>query len=92
MIADTTPKVSKEINGTLRSSGGGGIVPSSVIFMSIARYLTEIECERLQGFPDNYTNIPKASAKARYKSLGNSMAVPVMRWIGRRIQQYCEVV
>lgn len=92
MIADTTPKVSKEINGTLRSSGGGGIVPSSVIFMSIARYLTEIECERLQGFPDNYTNIPKASATARYKSLGNSMAVPVMRWIGRRIQQYCEVV
>ena len=60
--------------------------------MSIARYLTEIECERLQGFPDNYTNIPKASATARYKSLGNSMAVPVMRWIGRRIQQYCEVV
>lgn len=89
MIADTTPKVSKEINGTLRSSGGGGIVPSSVTYQSIARYLTEIECERLQGFPDNYTGIPGASKSNRYKALGNSMAVPVMAWIGKRIQEVC---
>ncbi|MDV8155626.1 DNA (cytosine-5-)-methyltransferase [Acinetobacter bereziniae] len=88
MIADTTPKISKQINGTLRSSGGGGIVPSSVIYQYIARYLTEIECERLQGFADNYTNIPRASATQRYKALGNSMAVTVMRWIGERIQQF----
>ncbi|MEB5477607.1 DNA cytosine methyltransferase [Acinetobacter pollinis] len=85
MVADTTPKVSKEINATLRSSGGGGIVPSSVSFQTVARYLTEIECERLQGFPDNYTNIPKASKSNRYKALGNSMAVPVMQWIGKRL-------
>ncbi|MCU4435193.1 DNA cytosine methyltransferase [Acinetobacter bereziniae] len=85
MIADTTPKIMQEVNGTLRSSGGGGIVPPSVTFQSIARYLTEIECERLQGFPDNYTNIPGASKGKRYKALGNSMAVPVMRWIGQRI-------
>lgn len=91
MIGDTEPKVSKEINGTLRANGGGGVVPSSVVYMSIARYLTEVECERLQGFPDNYTNMPKSSKTVRYKALGNSMAVPVMRWIGRRIQQYCEV-
>jgi DNA (cytosine-5)-methyltransferase 1 len=51
------------------------------------RRLTPIECERLQGFPDNYTNIPKAADGNRYKALGNSMAVPVMRWIGERINQ-----
>ena len=52
------------------------------------RRLTEIECERLQGFPDNYTNIKEnCPSGARYKALGNSMAVPVMKWIGQRIQQ-----
>jgi DNA (cytosine-5)-methyltransferase 1 len=52
------------------------------------RRLTPVECERLQGFPDNYTNIPKAADGNRYKALGNSMAVPVMRWIGQRIDGY----
>jgi DNA (cytosine-5)-methyltransferase 1 len=50
------------------------------------RRLTPVECERLQGFPDNYTNIPGASDSHRYKALGNSMAVPVMSWLGERIQ------
>lgn len=50
------------------------------------RRLTPRECERLQGFPDDYTAIPGASDGARYRALGNSMAVPVMRWIGQRIQ------
>ena len=54
------------------------------------RRLTPIECERLQGFPDGYTLVPYRNKPAadgpRYKSLGNSMAVPVMRWIGERIQ------
>jgi DNA (cytosine-5)-methyltransferase 1 len=56
------------------------------------RRLTPIECERLQGFPDDYTRIPWRNKSAdqcpdgnRYKALGNSMAVPVMRWIGQRI-------
>jgi len=54
------------------------------------RRLTPVECERLQGFPDNHTNIPwRGKAEApdgpRYKALGNSMAVPVMRWLGERI-------
>ena len=53
------------------------------------RRLTPVECERLQGFPDNYTDIkPKGKDTPdgpRYKALGNSMAVPVMRWIGERI-------
>ena len=55
------------------------------------RRLTPRECERLQGFPDDYTLIPYRNKPAadgpRYKALGNSMAVPVMAWIGRRIQQ-----
>jgi DNA (cytosine-5)-methyltransferase 1 len=53
------------------------------------RRLTPRECERLQGFPDDYTLVPYrnklASDGPRYKALGNSMAVPVMRWIGERI-------
>lgn len=59
------------------------------------RRLTPIECERLQGFPDNYTQISWREAEAkdcpdshRYKAIGNSMAVPVMRWIGKRIDIY----
>lgn len=55
------------------------------------RRLTPIECERLQGFPDNYTNISWRKSNEspdglRYKALGNSMAVPVMAWIGERIE------
>ena len=54
------------------------------------RRLTPTECERLQGFPDGYTNIPWRKAAEspdgpRYKALGNSWAVPVVRWIGERI-------
>jgi DNA (cytosine-5)-methyltransferase 1 len=56
------------------------------------RRLTPVECERLQGFPDGYTNIPWRKATEspdgpRYKALGNSWAVPVVRWIGKRIQE-----
>ena len=54
------------------------------------RRLMPIECERLQGFPDGYTDVPYRGKQAadgpRYKALGNSMAVNVMRWIGRRIE------
>jgi DNA (cytosine-5)-methyltransferase 1 len=60
------------------------------------RRLTPRECERLQGFPDDYTLVPyrgKPGADGpRYKALGNSMAVPVMRWIGERIQMVEEVI
>jgi DNA (cytosine-5)-methyltransferase 1 len=51
------------------------------------RRLTPMECERLQGFPDNYTNTSTSSDTTRYKALGNSMAVPVMKWIGQRINE-----
>lgn len=53
----------------------------------VVRRLTPLECERLQGFPDNYTAIPGAKDGPRYKALGNSMTVNVMRWIGARIDK-----
>jgi DNA (cytosine-5)-methyltransferase 1 len=49
------------------------------------RRLTPRECERLQGMPDDWTLIPDAKDAHRYKAIGNSMAVPVMRWIGEGI-------
>jgi DNA (cytosine-5)-methyltransferase 1 len=65
--------------------------PAVATSMAVRR-LTPVECERLQGFPDNYTMIPWKKKPAdvcpdgpRYKALGNSMAVPCMRWIGERI-------
>ena len=59
----------------------------------VVRRLTPTECERLQGFPDGWTDIPyrndeHAPDTPRYKALGNSMAVPVMMWIGSRIEAY----
>ena len=68
---------------------GGGHIPITNAMQ--VRRLTPVECERLQGFPDNYTDI-KSKGKPtpdgpRYKALGNSMAVPVMAWIGKRIQE-----
>ena len=68
--------------------------PDVVSQTSAVRRLTPVECERLQGFPDNFTAIPwkkkgpeQCPDGPRYKALGNSMAVPVMRWIGERINK-----
>ena len=49
------------------------------------RRLTPIECERLQGFPDNWTNVGNPSIAKRYNALGRSMTVPVMKWLGKQI-------
>lgn len=72
-------------------AGGGDNSQSAVLHKMAVRRLTPRECERLQGFPDDYTLVPfrgkPATDSARYKALGNSMAVPVMRWLGERIQQ-----
>ena len=176
IIGDATPKIGEDICGTLRSQGGGGIVPPSVVSIagniigrspqnggngdgfdeevcytlttadrhavafqtsynnlsvkheisqpilaaqgttgnkgvnvcyvpttadrhavaanSIIRRLTPVECEKLQGFEPNYTKIPYRNKSAdqcpdspRYKALGNSMAVPVMAHIGKKIQE-----
>ena len=66
---------------------------------AVLRRLTPMECERLQGFPDNWTRIPYRGKPAeqcpdgpRYKACGNSMAVPVMRWIGERIQMMEDIM
>ena len=51
----------------------------------LIRRLTPLECERLQGFPDGWTDIPSASDSARYKALGNSVAIPCVEFIMGRI-------
>lgn len=90
---DVTPKASEELAFTLKlpSASGGGQPAACMTPQMAVRRLTPRECERLQGFPDDYTLTPYRGKPAadgnRYKSLGNSMAVPVMRWIGERIEQ-----
>lgn len=94
-ITYTAPAIGQfkqdDISSTLTKSAGQGngetqnsafVVQSQS--MSVRR-LTPVECERLQGFPDGHTDIPGAKDGPRYKALGNSMAVPVMRWLGRKI-------
>ena len=75
---DTVPTLTSYMG-----TGGNNVPPINV------RRLTPRECERLQGFPDDYTLIPykgkDASDAVRYHALGNSWAVSVVRWIGRRI-------
>jgi DNA (cytosine-5)-methyltransferase 1 len=73
-------------------TGGGRPLPAIALQSMAVRRLTPVECERLQGFPDNYTNIPwrkkdESPDGPRYKALGNSWAVPNVRWIGKRIQE-----
>ena len=80
----------KNLTGTLTTNASR----FAVNVKHTLRRLTPIECERLQGFPDNHTQIPwRGKTKEncpdgpRYKACGNSMAVPVMRWIGEQIQR-----
>jgi DNA (cytosine-5)-methyltransferase 1 len=55
------------------------------------RRLTPLECERLMGFPDNYTALPSATDTTRYQAIGNSWAIPVVEWIGERIYKYSHI-
>lgn len=87
----------EEISPTLRagcsvSGNQNADSPPAIAYSMQVRRLTPIECERLQGFPDNHTQISWRGKEAtecpdgpRYRAIGNSMAVPVMRWIGERI-------
>ena len=82
------PSVGGVYQTLTRRTHASVLIPPSMA----VRRLTPVECERLQGFPDNYTNIPwrnkpESPDGPRYKALGNSMAVPVMKWIGERINQ-----
>jgi DNA (cytosine-5)-methyltransferase 1 len=78
-------------NAVLTPSGGrAGFGVGAIATQWAVRRLTPTECERLQGFPDGWTATPDSKGQiqadgARYKQLGNSMAVPVIAWIGRRI-------
>lgn len=106
-----TAELGGEIMPSLRTGGGGGDKPHALTDMQVRRLLP-VECERLQGFPDNFTRLPmsKRNRKAeqdelsafaaltgqddikwskdgpRYKAIGNSMCVNVMRWILQRIE------
>lgn len=84
---------SRDVSGS-RGGPGPDSGPSAVTDGYVVRRLMPVECERLQGFPDGWTRVPYRGKPAeecpdtpRYKALGNSMAVPVMRWIGERIQE-----
>jgi DNA (cytosine-5)-methyltransferase 1 len=89
------------ISPTLRAGGfdkshaNGGVMPAVMIRMRVRR-LTPRECERLQGFPDDYTAIiyryKYAYDGPRYKCLGNSWAVPNARWIGKRIDVVQKII
>jgi DNA (cytosine-5)-methyltransferase 1 len=74
-------------SANLRAASGGS--SRSYVAASAVRRLTPRECERLQGFEDDFTLVPHRGGMMkdgpRYKMLGNSMAVPVVRWIGERI-------
>ena len=91
---DPTPKTSEGLAFTLRAtSPSGGGSPQLVMDNYTVRRLTTTECQRLQGFPDNFTKIPWRNKPAdrcpdgpQYKALGNSMAVNCMRWLGQRIE------
>lgn len=92
-LADhATPKHNEEICFTLNRRDFKG---APCVNTPLVRRLTPVECERLQGFPDNWTKIPYRGKPTdqcpdgpRYAACGNSMAVPVMMWIGQRIEKH----
>jgi DNA (cytosine-5)-methyltransferase 1 len=85
--SELVPPLKAQSGGSGRGDGAPLLAVSGTLAV---RRLTPRECERLQGMPDDYTLIPYRGKPAadgpRYRAIGNSMAVPVMRWIGRRIQ------
>ena len=85
MASPLTASYGKQVDSSDTSNGPPNLLQSQMA----VRRLTPRECERLQGFPDDYTLVEYRGKPAadgpRYKALGNSMAVPVMRWIGQRI-------
>lgn len=92
-------KRTEEITPTLTAKSGRRYNDSEIIITTErgSRWLTPDECERLMGFPTGYTQIPYRNKPAddcpdnpRYKAIGNSMAVPVIKWIGERIINYIE--
>ena len=94
---------SEDVNGTLQAKENGGISLNYNIVVRqryIVRRLTPLECERLQGYPDGWTDIGewtdtkgkkhKPADSPRYKALGNSIAIPPWLWVCSRLNAYCE--
>jgi DNA (cytosine-5)-methyltransferase 1 len=77
----------EELSATLQSHGQSySLNAQNPVRIGYAvRRLTPLECERLQGLPDNWTNISGASDTARYKAIGNSLAIPCVEWIFKRL-------
>lgn len=67
------------------------VVESDRQYAQLIRRLTPLECERLQGFPDSWTNIPGASDSARYRALGNSVAIPCVEFIMKSLREVTEL-
>ncbi|WP_447751678.1 DNA cytosine methyltransferase [Pseudomonas nicosulfuronedens] len=95
IVADVSPTLR---SANFRSHSNPLTQADSLVVASAVRRLTPRECERLQGFPDDYTLIPWRGKPAeecpdgpRYKAIGNSKAIPVVRWIGRRLLQQLAV-
>jgi len=84
--------ITGDVAACMSTAGSTSSKTGPTVMQAMAvRRLTPVECERLQGFGDNYTDIKSKNKPTpdgpRYKALGNSMAVPVMAWIGKRIQE-----
>ena len=92
-----------DVNGILQSKKSGGISLNTNNVCReryIVRRLTPLECERLQGYPDGWTDIGewtdtkckkhKLADSQRYKALGNSIAIPPWLWVLSRLNEYCE--
>jgi len=84
--------ITGDVAACMSTAGSTSSKTGPTVMQAMAvRRLTPVECERLQGFPDSYTDIKSKNKPTpdgpRYKALGNSMAVPVMAWIGQRIEQ-----
>ena len=100
---DVRNGLESDVNGTLQSKKSGGISLNTNNVCRehyIVRRLTPLECERLQGYPDGWTDIGewtdtkgkkhKAADSPRYKALGNSIAIPPWLWVLSRLNEYCE--
>jgi len=93
------PARATPVSVCLTARGAGSLDDRETYIIDVdgrIRHMTPVEWERLLGFPDNYTAITyrgkPASDGPRYKSIGNSMAVPVMRWIGERIEKVTRIL
>ena len=89
---DSRVKQLNSASSTVTVKWAKGTADTPLCVDRLVRRLTPVEAERLQGFPDNHTNIAWRKKEEspdwhRYKAMGNSMAVPVMRWIGKRIRR-----